>query len=57
VWLAEAIDYLNVRGDALMDLADVLRPPAASGTRSPPSSVPCASSRFARAVTSGGQWP
>jgi tetratricopeptide (TPR) repeat protein len=25
VWLAEAIDYLFVRGDALMDLADVLR--------------------------------
>jgi tetratricopeptide (TPR) repeat protein len=25
VRLAEAIDYLNVRGDALMDLADVLR--------------------------------
>jgi hypothetical protein len=25
VWLGEAIDYLNVRGDALMDLAEVLR--------------------------------
>jgi class 3 adenylate cyclase/tetratricopeptide (TPR) repeat protein len=25
VWLAEAIDYLFVRGDALLDLADVLR--------------------------------